>query len=126
MHSVRLCVSLLEQTRISNKVSKRFGLQWVGKGAESPGLSGECAQKTLKLRVNLCPGTRERLTARTKETRQPTLAEAFRQRNADPAQLTRSLTRKASWRTGLLLCRSRQAGEHRGRVLPRKPAYPCA
>ena len=51
--------------------------EWVGKGAESLGLSGEVRPEDFEaLRVNLRPGTGERLTPRTKETRQPTLAEA--------------------------------------------------
>ena len=58
--------------------------EWVGKGAESLGLSGEVRPKDFEaLRVNLRLGTGERLTPRTKETRQPTLAEAgqaFRER----------------------------------------------
>ncbi len=51
--------------------------EWVGTGAESLGLSGEVRSEDFEaLRVNLRLGTGERLTARTKETRQPTLAEA--------------------------------------------------
>ena len=51
--------------------------EWVGKGAESLGLSGEVRPEDFEaLRVNLRPGTDERLTPRTKETRRPTLAEA--------------------------------------------------
>ncbi len=49
--------------------------EWVGKGAESLGLSGEVRPEDFEaLRVNLRPGTDERLTPRTKETRRPTLA----------------------------------------------------
>jgi hypothetical protein len=62
--------------------------QWVGKGAESLGLSGEVRPEAFEaLRINLRPGTGERLTPRTKETRQPTLAEAaqaFRQEEGRP------------------------------------------
>ena len=58
--------------------------EWLGKGAESLGLSGEVRPEVFEaLRVNLRPGTGERLTPRTKETRRPTLAEAaqaFRQK----------------------------------------------
>jgi hypothetical protein len=51
--------------------------EWLGKGAESLALSGEVRPEAFEaLRVNLRPGTGERLTPRTKETRQPTLAEA--------------------------------------------------
>jgi len=51
--------------------------EWVGKGAESLGLSGEVRPEDFEaLRVNLRPGTGERLTPRTKEARKPTLAEA--------------------------------------------------
>ncbi len=51
--------------------------EWVGKGAESLGLSGEVRPEDFEaLRVNLRPGTDERLTPRTKEARKPTLAEA--------------------------------------------------
>ena len=51
--------------------------EWVGKGAESLGLSGEVRSEDFEaLRVNLRPDTDERLTPRTRETRQPTLAEA--------------------------------------------------
>jgi hypothetical protein len=51
--------------------------EWLGKGAESLGLSGEVHPEAFEaLRINLRPGTGERLTPRTKETRQPTLAEA--------------------------------------------------
>ena len=51
--------------------------EWVGKGAESLGLSGQVRPEDFEaLRVNLRPDTGERLTPRTKETRQPTLAEA--------------------------------------------------
>ncbi len=47
--------------------------EWVGKGAESLGLSGEVRPEDFEaLRV----GTDERLTLRTKEARKPTLAEA--------------------------------------------------
>ena len=53
--------------------------EWVGKGAESLGLSGEVRPEDFEaLRINQRPGTGERLTPRTKETRQPTLAEAAR------------------------------------------------
>ena len=59
--------------------------EWVGKGAESLGLSGDVAPEDFEaLRVNQRPGTEERLTPRTKETRMPTLAEAsqaFREKN---------------------------------------------
>ena len=58
--------------------------EWVGKGAESLGLSGEVRPEAFEaLRINLRPGTGERLTPRTKEMRQPTLveaAQAFRQK----------------------------------------------
>ncbi|MGA7882886.1 MAG: MobF family relaxase, partial [Terrimicrobiaceae bacterium] len=51
--------------------------EWVGKGAESLGLSGEVHPEDFEaLRVNLRPRTGERLTPRTKEARKPTLAEA--------------------------------------------------
>ena len=51
--------------------------EWVGKGAESLCLSGEVRPEDFEaLRVNLRPGTGERLTPRTKEARKPTLAEA--------------------------------------------------
>ena len=51
--------------------------EWVGQGAESLGLSGEVRPEDFEaLRVNQRPGTGERLTPRTKEMRQPTLAEA--------------------------------------------------
>ena len=51
--------------------------EWVGKGAESLGLSGEVRPEDFEaLRVNLRPDTGERLTPRTKEMRQPTLCEA--------------------------------------------------
>jgi TrwC relaxase len=51
--------------------------EWVGKGAESLGLSGEVRPEDFEsLRINQRPATGERLTPRTKETRQPTLAEA--------------------------------------------------
>ena len=53
--------------------------EWVGKGAESLGLSGEVRSEDFEaLRVNQHPGTGERLTPRTKETRQSTIAEAAR------------------------------------------------
>jgi conjugative relaxase-like TrwC/TraI family protein len=53
--------------------------EWVGEGAGSLGLSGEVRPEDFEaLRVNLRPGTGERLTPRTKDTRQPTLAEAAR------------------------------------------------
>jgi conjugative relaxase-like TrwC/TraI family protein len=58
--------------------------EWLGKGAESLGLSGEVRPEAFEaLRVNQRPGTGDRLTPRTKELRQPTLAEAaqeFRQK----------------------------------------------
>jgi conjugative relaxase-like TrwC/TraI family protein len=58
--------------------------EWVGKGAEALGLSGEVRPEAFEaLRVNQRPGTGDRLTPRTKEMRQPTLAEAaqaFRQK----------------------------------------------
>ena len=51
--------------------------QWLGKGAEALGLSGEVRPEAFEaLRANLRPDASERLTPRTKETRQPTLAEA--------------------------------------------------
>ncbi len=51
--------------------------EWVGKGAESLGLSGKVHPEDFEaLRVNLRPRTGERLTPRTKEARKPTLAEA--------------------------------------------------
>jgi conjugative relaxase-like TrwC/TraI family protein len=51
--------------------------EWVGEGAGSLGLSGEVRPEDFEaLRVDLRPGTGERLTPRTKDTRQPTLAEA--------------------------------------------------
>ena len=51
--------------------------EWVGKGAESLGLSGKVRPEDFEaLRLNLRPDTGERLTPRTKETRQPTRAEA--------------------------------------------------
>jgi len=51
--------------------------EWLGKGAEAIGLSGEVRPEAFEaLRINQRPGTGHRLTARTKETRQPTLAEA--------------------------------------------------
>lgn len=53
--------------------------QWVGKGSESLGLSGAVVPDDFEaLRVNQRPGTSERLTPRTKDTRQPTLMEAAR------------------------------------------------
>ncbi len=59
--------------------------EWVGQGAESLGLSGEVSAADFEaLRVNQRPGTGERLTPRTKETRMPTLTEArqaFREKN---------------------------------------------
>ncbi len=59
--------------------------EWVGQGAESLGLSGEVSAADFEaLRINCRPGTGERLTCRTKETRMPTLAEArqaFRKKN---------------------------------------------
>ena len=62
--------------------------QWLGKGAESLGLSGEVRPEDFEaLRINLRPGTVERLTPRTKEMRQPTFAEAahvFRQKADRP------------------------------------------
>jgi hypothetical protein len=59
----------------------------LGKGAESLGLSGEVRPQAFEaLRVNQRPGTGERLTPRTNEMRQPTLAEAA-------APSTRSYTR---------------------------------
>ncbi len=58
--------------------------EWLGKGAEALDLSGEVRPEVFEaLRVNVRPGTSERLTPRTKETRRPTLAEAaqaFRQK----------------------------------------------
>ena len=58
--------------------------EWLGKGAESLGLSGEVRPEAFEaLRINQRPGTGDRLTPRTKEMRQPTLAEAaqaFRQK----------------------------------------------
>ena len=57
--------------------------QWLGKSAESLGLSGEVRAEAFEaLRVNRRPDTGNRLTPRTKEMRLPTLAEAaqaFRQ-----------------------------------------------
>ncbi len=51
--------------------------EWVGKGAESLGLSGEVSTTDFEaLRINQRPGTGERLTPRTKDTRMPTLTEA--------------------------------------------------
>ena len=51
--------------------------QWLGKGAESLGLSGEVRPEAFEaLRVNQRPGSGDRLTPRTKEMRQPTLVEA--------------------------------------------------
>ena len=68
--------------------------EWLGKGAESLALSGEVRPEAFEaLRVNLWPGTGERLTPRTKETRQPTLAEAaqaFRVKGRPIRQCTRS------------------------------------
>ena len=68
--------------------------EWVGKGAESLGLSGEvCSEDFEALRVNQRPGTGERLTPRTKETRQPTLAEAaqaFREKERSVRHRSRS------------------------------------
>ncbi len=59
--------------------------EWVGKGAESLGLSGEVSGADFEaLRINQRPGTGERLTPRTKDTRMPTLTEAgqaFRKKN---------------------------------------------
>ena len=59
--------------------------QWIGKGAESLGLSGEVSTTDFEaLRINQRPGTGERLTPRTKDTRMPTLTEAdqaFREKN---------------------------------------------
>ncbi len=53
--------------------------EWVGKGAGSLGLAGKVSPNDFEaLRVNQRPGTEERLTPRTKETRQPTLMEAAR------------------------------------------------
>ena len=58
--------------------------EWLGKGADSLGLSGEVRPEAFEaLRVNQRPGTGDRLTPRTKEMRLPTLAEAaqaFRQK----------------------------------------------
>ncbi len=59
--------------------------QWVGKASESLGLSGAVTPADFEaLRINRHPGTSERLTPRTKDTRQPTLMEAaraFREKN---------------------------------------------
>lgn len=59
--------------------------EWVGKGAESLGLSGDVSAADFEaLRINQRPGTGERLTPRTKDTRMPTLTEAgqaFRDKN---------------------------------------------
>ena len=60
--------------------------EWVGEGAGSLGLSGEVRPEDFEaLRVNLRPDTGERLTPRTKDTRQPTIteaAQAFREKEA--------------------------------------------
>ena len=62
--------------------------EWLGRGAESLGLSGEVRPEAFEaLRVNQRPGTGDRLTPRTKEMRLPTLAEAalaFRQKEGRP------------------------------------------
>ncbi|HEX8312280.1 MAG TPA: MobF family relaxase, partial [Chthoniobacteraceae bacterium] len=51
--------------------------QWVGRGAAWLGLGGEVtAEQFEALRENLRPGTSERLTPRTKATREPTAREA--------------------------------------------------
>jgi len=59
--------------------------QWVGKGVELLGLEGKVEAEPFEaLRNNLRPGTEDRLTPRTKETRTPTMreaAEAFRRRH---------------------------------------------
>jgi len=53
--------------------------QWVGKGAESLGLAGVVSPEDFEaLRVNRRPGSVERLTPRTKETRMVTFQEAAR------------------------------------------------
>ena len=50
---------------------------WIGRGAELLGLSDDVeAEQFEALRTNRVPGTDERLTPRTKETRQPTVREA--------------------------------------------------
>lgn len=75
--------------------------EWVGKGAEALGLSGEVSAADFEaLRINQCPGTGERLTPRTKETRMPTLAEAgqaFREKNGR----TGSVQEMANFRLGM-------------------------
>jgi len=51
--------------------------RWIGHGAELLGLSGDVeAEQFEALRTNCVPGADERLTPRTKETRQPTIREA--------------------------------------------------
>ena len=61
--------------------------QWLGKGAESLGLSGEVRPEDFEaLRVNLRPGTCERLTPRTKEMRQPLLAEGAQEFRVCPGR----------------------------------------
>jgi len=53
--------------------------QWVGKGSESLGLIGVVSPEDFEaLRVNRRPGSAERLTPRTKETRMVTFQEAAR------------------------------------------------
>ena len=53
--------------------------EWLGKGTESLGLSGEVRPEAFEaLRINQRPGTGDRLTPRTKEMRQPTLARESR------------------------------------------------
>ena len=73
---------------------ERITGEWLGKGAESLGLSGEVRPEAFEaLRVNQRPGTGNRLTPRTKEMRQPTLAEAaqaFRQKEGRAGTRTRS------------------------------------
>jgi hypothetical protein len=50
---------------------------WIGRGAELLGLAADVdAEQFEALRTNRVPGTDERLTPRTKETRQPTIREA--------------------------------------------------
>ena len=69
--------------------------EWLGRGAESLGLSGEVRPEAFEaLRVNQRPGTGDRLTPRTKEMRLPTLAEAalaFRQKEGRPGTVTGGL-----------------------------------
>jgi len=51
--------------------------RWIGRAAELLGLSGDVEAKQFEaLRTNRVPSTDERLTPRTKETRQPTVREA--------------------------------------------------